>query len=135
MRTIDHLDDVAELARRQPALYVRVSEGPEHDRSSSSTDHETGLALPGLSVNPLHPPRWWRDRPVAEWVARQLRAYEHLMDGDSVPWLLIGRIVDRGPDNEPLVEAVEPVAWLSSTVMKEAEALRPDDGGKPPWQS
>ena len=135
MRTIDHLDDVAELARRQPALYVRVSEGPDTDRSSSSTDHETGLSLPGLSVNPLHPPRWWQDHPVVEWVARQLRAYEHLVDGDRSPWLLIGRIVDRGPDNEPLVEAVEPVAWLTPTVMKEAQALRPQDGGKPPWQS
>lgn len=147
MRTIDKLDEVAELAAGQPALFVRVSRGPEDDQRTGSTDYETGLTMPGLSVNPLHPARWWRDRPVADWVARQLCAYDHLVDDERRPWLLVGRIVDRGPDNEPLVEVVSPVAWLGAGVMDEAGrrrresgsgSSRPEDGsprGKPPRQS
>lgn len=145
MRSIETLDEVAELAAGQPALFVRVSTGPEDDRRTGSTDYETGLTMPGLSVNPLHPPRWWRDRPVADWVARQLCTYEHLIDDERRPWLLVGRIVDRGPDNEPLVEIVTPVAWLSEAVLDEAGRRRRESGssrdeddapdGKPPWQS
>jgi hypothetical protein len=40
-------------------------------------------------------------------------------------WVLAGRIVERGPDNEPLVVDIEPVARLRSSVLEEAAAREP----------
>jgi hypothetical protein len=60
------LDELLDYVRSSTkALYVRFSTGLEQDRSDASVDHESGLRLPGLSVNPLQPPSWWRDRPLA----------------------------------------------------------------------
>ena len=96
--------DLAELVASHPGLYVRWSTGPDRDGDERSTDHATGLKLPGLAVNPLTPPTWWT-LPLDVWVARQVRAYAHLSDDqpDHFAWVLAGRIAERGPDNEPLV--------------------------------
>lgn len=76
LRSIDELED---LLLSGPHLYVRYSEGYEHDRETGSVDTESGPELPGRSVNPLRPEPWWT-RPPRDWLARQLCQYEHLKE-------------------------------------------------------
>lgn len=103
-------------------LYVRYSEGPERDLGTTSVDTESGLELPGLSVNPLDPEPWWT-RPTGDWLARQLCQYKHLRDRnpERVAWVLHGRVVGRGPDCEPLLGDAEFVAELTDDLLEEAE--------------
>lgn len=134
-RELPTIDDLAELAAAldaaQPGeLYVRWSKGPEADnangRAQSSHDDLTGVRLPGLSANPLRVEQWWRDRPIEVWLARRLHDYQHLSDqrGPAVrPWVLIGEEHGRGPDNEPLVRCLRPVAWISDKVLEEAQRI------------
>lgn len=120
LHCLDQLCDVA-----TPDTFVRFSKGPAHDADSGSRDYESGLDLPGLSVNPLAPEAWWR-RPPKEWLARQICNYVHLRedaDDDRRAWVLTGRVVGRGPDNEPLVTDHHPVAWLSDELIREAKEL------------
>ncbi|GGI44920.1 hypothetical protein BCL57_000703 [Agromyces flavus] len=102
--------------------YVRYSEGPAHDADGGSVDTESGLELPGLSVNPLDPEDWWT-RPVADWLARQLCQYKHLRDSNRErrAWLVRGQVVGRGPDCEPLLADVEYVGLLDEALLDEAE--------------
>ncbi len=106
--------------------FVRFSKGPDDDRGSSSRDYESGLQLPGLSVNPLKPERWWT-RPLEEYLARQICNYAHIQeqaDDERRAWVLTGTVVSRGPDNEPLVGGdFTAVAWLSDDVIDEAKRL------------
>lgn len=106
-------------------VYVRFSKGPEDDDGSTSRDYESGLDLPGLSVNPLCPESWWT-RPLEEYLARQICNYAHIKDesdDERRAWLLRGETVSRGPDNEPLVRTFTPVAWLSDDLIREAKRL------------
>jgi Family of unknown function (DUF6098) len=128
MPTVETLDELAELIRVNPRLFVRWSRGPVADGdgngAGSSSDDLTGISLPGLSANPLAVEPWWDDRPLRLWVARRLYDYSHLKHdkGPGVrPWLLEGREVGRGPDNEPLVGCDKPVAWIADRVISEAE--------------
>jgi hypothetical protein len=122
------LGELADLVARHPDLFVRWSQGPEHDAGERSHDHASGLDLPGLAVNPLNPPGWWT-LPVEDWLARQVRAYAHLAEDASQPhqcaWVLTGRVVDRGPDNEPLVADVVPLARLDEAMLQEAAEREP----------
>jgi hypothetical protein len=122
--TVDSLDHLCRLVTGD--TYVRFSNGPDEDRTTASRDYESGLDLPGLSVNPLQPEDWWQ-RPLDEYLARQICNYVHLQDESDDhrrPWVLTGRVVSRGPDNEPLVgRDFTPVAWLSDTVVEEARRL------------
>ncbi|MEV6876228.1 DUF6098 family protein [Amycolatopsis sp. NPDC051128] len=134
--------DLAELTRLFEAeddgdLYVRWSHGPGADLgdTESSRDGLTGIALPGLSANSLRREPWWRDRSVRLWLARRLYDYEHLRDlrGPGVrPWVLRGREIARGPDNEPLVVDAEPLAWVADEVLHEARRLV-DEQGSGEW--
>lgn len=110
--------------RRFRGLHVRYSEGPTADMRARSVDTESGLELPGLSVNPLDPEDWWH-RPVSDWLARQLSQYRHLQDQnpDRFAWVLTGQIVGRGPDCEPLLSRIVPIAALSDELLDEAEEL------------
>lgn len=124
MPTVESLDDLAELARSHPEMFVRWSRGPAADAAGKSLDDLTGEALPGLSANPLAVEPWWGDRPLRLWIARRLFDYSHLKHekGPGVrPWVLEGREVARGPDNEPLVRCDTPVAWIADRVIAEAE--------------
>lgn len=108
-----------------PDMFVRFSKGPEDDHGRRSTDYESGLDLPGLSVSPLQPESWWT-RPMQEWLARQLCKYVHLRDeadDERRPWILTGEVVARGPDNEPIVGEYRPVALLSDELIEEAKQL------------
>ena len=120
---VENLDQLCDLVA--PDAFVRFSKGPQDDRNSTSRDYESGLDLPGLSVNPLHPEDWWT-RPEKEWLARQICNYVHIAeesDDGRRAWVLTGRTVSRGPDNEPLVDDYEPLAWLSDDVINEAKRL------------
>ena len=114
--------EVVDLVKAEPGLYVRFSAGPEADAGSPSRDGESGCLLPGLSVNRLAPEPWWT-RPVTEWVARQLCQYDHLAADGRFPWVLIGAEVGRGPDSEPLVVRVRPIAVVAPAVLEEARDI------------
>jgi hypothetical protein len=123
MPTVETLDELTELARKYPGMFVRWSRGPAADATGKSLDDLTGEPLPGLSANPLAVEPWWGDRPLRLWIARRLFDYSHLKHekGPGVrPWLLVGRVLARGPDNEPLVGCDRPVAWIDDRVISEA---------------
>jgi hypothetical protein len=123
MALVERLDQLTELVLAARPAYVRFSAGPQADAHGTSTDGESGATLPGLSVNRLEPEPWW-DRPPRVWIARQLAQYAHLAErGDRIAWVLTGREVGRGPDSEPLVTDVVPVAELARPVLDEALAV------------
>ncbi|GAA3398735.1 DUF6098 family protein [Streptomyces roseoviridis] len=125
MTTVRSLDELTELIGTRRPLYIRWSLGPQTDLSTpTSRDGLTGVELPGLSANPLDVEDWWGDRSLRTWAARRLYDYSHLprvRDGRVRPWLLHGREVGRGPDNEPLVRDVRPVGWVDERVIAQAE--------------
>lgn len=121
LAVLHDLDDLTRLVEDMPNLYVRWSRGPEVDLCSTSVDQLTGVQLPGLSANPLTVEPWWGDRPTRVWLARRLYDYRHLGREPGVgPWVLIGEEVARGPDNEPVVRCVRPMAKLGSRLVDEA---------------
>lgn len=119
---IDRLDQLAELVRAMDGVYLRYSRGPADDQHKTSRDYESGLELPGLSVVPLTPPDWWC-RPAVDWLARQVCKYAKLAEGnpDRCAWLLTGRVVGRGPDQEPLMADPRPRAMLSDRLVEQAK--------------
>lgn len=127
MRTLTSIDEISECLRTYgDRLYLRWSRGPHVDRESVSRDELTGIELPGLCANPLNVEEWWEDRPLDLWVARRVYDYRHLQEDhgpDVRPWLLVGTETGRGPDNEPLVRLVEPLAWLSEAVVQRCDEL------------
>ncbi|CAL9368695.1 DUF6098 family protein [Streptomyces griseomycini] len=122
---VESLAELTALVERDRGLYVRWSRGPATDlRAVSSKDDLTGVAMSGLSANPLDVEEWWQDRSVGLWVARRLHDYAHLPHekGRGVrPWVLKGRENGRGPDNEPLVTDVRPLCWIDLGVIDEAQ--------------
>jgi hypothetical protein len=139
--TLNDLDDVVDLFEAEGGedLYVRWSRGPDvdlHDGlEQTSRDGLTGMQLPGLSANSLKREPWWVGRSVRLWLARRLYDYQHLRDlrgPDVRPWLLRGRLVARGPDNEPLVRCERPLAWVADEVLHEARKLV-DEQGSGEW--
>lgn len=124
LRHISRLAELAAVVRACPGLHVRYSAGPDDDARRFSIDAESGLELPGLSVNPLDAEEWWT-RPLEDWLARQLSQYRHLAerDPDRMAWILRGELCGRGPDCEPLLRDVEPVALLTDELLTEALAL------------
>ncbi|WP_065570596.1 DUF6098 family protein [Microbacterium oleivorans] len=118
---IVRLAELAALVYAAPGLHVRWSEGPQKDAACSSVDTESGLRLPGLSVNPLDAEAWWT-RPLEDWLARQLSQYRHLAaeNPERIAWVLRGDHVGRGPDCEPLIADAEPVAILDPALLDEA---------------
>src|SRR3954468_6926475 len=123
LRSLAEVADVVGGAHE--AMYLRYSEGPEEDLGSggSSRDYEADVDLPGLSVTVVSPEPWW-PRPIEDWVARRLCTYAELGAAtDRFPWLLTGRSVGNGPDHEPLVDRVEPVARVADQAVREAVHL------------
>jgi hypothetical protein len=100
-------------------LYLRYSPGPQADAAHPSVDHESGLAMPGHAANPLRPPRWWT-RPAADWLARRVCQYLRELHDGARPCILTGEVADTGPDNEPLLIDIQPIAWLAPDLITEA---------------
>jgi hypothetical protein len=120
MRTVASLAEVVELVDAYGTLFLRYSKGPEADRTGPSRDYEADVKMPGLSVTVVSPEPWWR-RPVEDWVARRLCKYAELgEEEDRFPWLLTGCVVGNGPDHEPLVNEVQPVARVATAALEEA---------------
>jgi hypothetical protein len=121
MGTMTDFDRLVRTVEDHPStVYLRYSHGPGPDTDgTASRDYESGAQLPGLSVTVLTPEPWW-DRPVADWIARRVCKYaEHGTDGRR-PWILVGEVVGRGPDHEPLLGEFEPLAWLDTAVVEQA---------------
>lgn len=117
------LHDLERLVKERTPVYLRYSKGYAADADSQSLDTESGLDLPGLSVNPLTPEPWWT-RPLQDWIARQICQYKHLHEkGDRHAWVLTGTCVGRGPDCEPLLTDVQPLGRLADELLTEAENL------------
>ncbi|WP_228714217.1 DUF6098 family protein [Prauserella endophytica] len=119
MFTVHTLRELSELVGLGMAPYLRYSPGPESDASHPSTDHESGLLMPGVSVNPLAAPEWW-SLPLEDWLARRVCQYLRELREGARPWVLDGKQVDFGPDNEPLLVDLQPVAWISPDLLEEA---------------
>lgn len=119
MFTVYSLRQLDELTSLGMTPYLRYSPGPEADAAHPSTDHESGLLMPGIAVNPLASPGWW-SLPQEDWLARRICQYLREEREGARPWLLSGRQVDFGPDNEPLLVDVEPVAWVDRALVDEA---------------
>lgn len=119
MPTLDRLEELTLLIDHGEPVYLRYSPGPEADAAHPSKDHESGLLMSGVSANPLRPPKWWT-RPPVDWVARSVCQYLRELDEGARPWVLTGRVVDFGPDNEPLLTDVTPIAWLSDELLAAA---------------
>jgi hypothetical protein len=121
MPTIDDLREVVELVEQIANVFVRYSHGPAVDAAETSRDYESGVDMPGLSVTTVAPEPWW-PRPAIDWVARRVCKYADLAqaDGERRPWLLSGDAVGYGPDHEPLVTAVQPVAWIGRRALAQA---------------
>ncbi|MDA0564775.1 DUF6098 family protein [Streptomonospora sp. S1-112] len=115
---------LVDLVGARDGLYLRYSHGPEADANTQSRDYESGLDLPGLSCTVLDPEPWWT-RPLEDWLARQVRKYADLGEAeeDRYAWILTGRVTARGPDHEPLLADVEPVARLDDAVVSRARDL------------
>ena len=140
--SLDELADAVRSRNRGSDLYVRWSRGPDHDLPHGPIAHQpshdplTGVPLPGLSVSPLRVEQWWGDRPVQFWVARRLCGYRQprrVDVTDGRPWLLVGDLRGRGPDNEPLVACRRPVAWIDQRVVWESEQALAQANGADWW--
>ncbi|HEY6933396.1 MAG TPA: DUF6098 family protein [Marmoricola sp.] len=125
MPTLEELTDVVALVREHGRdLYLRYSRGPQRDSENGcSRDYEAGVDLPGLSVTDVAPEDWW-PRPVEDWVARRICKYAELgEEGGRYAWLLTGRLTGHGPDHEPVVQEVRPVARIGAPVLDQARKL------------
>jgi len=122
---VDDLAGVVALVEEHGRdLFLRYSGGPERDvESGVSRDYEAGVELPGLSVTDVAPEEWW-PRPVEDWVARRICKYLELGEEDGrYPWLLTGRLTGHGPDHEPVVDGVVPVAKIGPGALDEAKRV------------
>ncbi|RSM91697.1 hypothetical protein DMH04_01610 [Kibdelosporangium aridum] len=119
MPVLTKLDQLIELMAMDLPLFLRYSPGPEADVAHPSVDHESGLQMPGHSANPLRPPSWWT-LPTEDWMARRICQYLRKLDEGARPWVLTGEVTSHGPDNEPLLVNVTPVAWLGDELLAEA---------------
>ena len=119
--TIDDLGELAELVEHKPGVFIRYSKGPVVDAGGTSRDYESRVDMPGLSVTTVVPEPWW-PRPAIDWVARRVCKYADLAanDDDRKPWLLRGQVAGYGPDHEPLVTDVEPLAWIGPRAVAQA---------------
>lgn len=133
-RVVDSLEHLGRVVEDSGPLYLRYSCGFAADRTSTSRDGESGLTLPGLSVNPLTPEDWWT-RPLEDWLARQICQYRHLAEQEErYAWILTGTPVGRGPDCEPLLTDVVPLGRISDRLLREAGRVydeRFDAGNRP----
>ncbi|MBC7300641.1 MAG: hypothetical protein H5T78_06785 [Nocardia sp.] len=122
--TLHTLFEVTDRCLGAEPVFLRYSHGPGTDaHDGPSRDYEAQVTMSGLSVTTMRPEPWW-PRPALEWVARRLCKYADLgAEQGRFPWLLTGRVVGAGPDHEPLVTAVHPLATIDRRAVTEARRL------------
>jgi low affinity Fe/Cu permease len=117
---VTSLQEIVDVLGGNETVYLRYSKGPDRDaESDGSRDYESHVEMPGFSVSAIAPETWW-PRPPEEWIARRIRQYAELCDDERFPWLLTGRQVGSGPDHEPLLTDIRPLARLDRAVLQEA---------------
>jgi hypothetical protein len=121
---IASLAELVEFIGARDGVLLRYSKGPWHDaRSGASRDYEADVELPGLSATPVTPEPWW-SRPPEDWIARRVCKYAELgEEKDRYPWLLTGEVAGWGPDHEPLVVEVRPLARIGQEALDQARSL------------
>lgn len=58
--------------------------------------------------------------PTADWLARRICQYLRELREGAEPWILTGTEAGTGPDNEPLLVDVTPIAWLDRRLLVQA---------------
>lgn len=121
---IETLDQLVSFVQAHPGVLLRYSKGPQRDAEGGpSRDYEAEVELPGLSATTLEPEEWW-PRPDRDWVARRVCKYAELGEQEHrYPWLLTADVVGHGPDHEPLVVNVRPLARISTKALQEAKKV------------
>jgi hypothetical protein len=118
------LDELVRFVQKHPDILLRYSTGPEEDAAHGpSHDYEAAVDLPGLSATRVEPEPWW-PRPAEDWIARRVCKYAELGEAEGrYPWLLTGEVAGYGPDHEPLMIRVRPLARISTQALEQAKAL------------
>jgi hypothetical protein len=121
---LDDLDQLVRFVQDHDGVLLRYSKGPRVDADSGpSRDYEAAVDLPGLSATTVEPEPWW-PRPDEDWVARRVCKYAELGEQEGrYAWLLTGDLVGHGPDHEPLVVNVRPLARITAKALDQAKAL------------
>ncbi|MFG1820674.1 DUF6098 family protein [Kribbella sp. NPDC049174] len=121
---LEDLDELVSFVQSHAGVLLRYSQGPRRDAERGpSRDYEAGVDLPGLSVTTVEPEPWW-PRPADDWIARRVCKYAELGEKeDRYPWLLTGEVNGHGPDHEPLVIQVRPLARITPKALAQAKAL------------
>jgi hypothetical protein len=121
---LEDLEELVCFVQNHEGVLLRYSAGPRADAESGpSRDYEAGVVLPGLSVTTVEPEPWW-PRPAEDWIARRVCKYAELGEEQGrYPWLLTGDIIAYGPDHEPLVVEVRPLARIGMVALDQAKDL------------
>lgn len=114
------LSSVVERCADREDVYLRFGHDPEDLDAAARRERESGNLLPGVPAWPLCPEPWW-GAGARTWVARQLARRSHLAHAGAEPWLVAGEVRGRGPDCEPLIGSLAPVALINRAVLAEAE--------------
>jgi hypothetical protein len=63
---------------------------------------------------------WWHRQPI-DWIARRICRYLELAANapDRCPRLLTGQVAGYGPDHEPPVVDIEPIAWVGRNAVEQ----------------
>lgn len=81
---------------------------------------KSGNLLPGVPAWPMSPEPWWA-AGARVWIARQLARHAHRAHAGAEPWLVAGEVRGRGPDCEPLIAQLTPLARIDQAVLTEAD--------------
>jgi hypothetical protein len=121
---LDDLQQLVAFVQNHAGVLLRYSKGPRADANGGpSRDYEAGVDLPGLSATTVEPEPWW-PRPPEEWIARRVCKYAELGEQEGrYPWLLTGDVAGHGPDHEPLVVNVRPLARITDKALNQAKVL------------
>jgi hypothetical protein len=121
---LEDLDVLVRYVQDHDGVMLRYSKGPRVDAEGGpSRDYEADVDLPGLSATTVEPEPWW-PRPPEDWIARRVCKYAELGEAEGrYPWLLTGDVAGYGPDHEPLVIRVRPLARISAKALDQAKAL------------
>lgn len=117
---LETLSQVVEQCGDRQDVYLRFGYGPDDGDASARRERVSGYLLPGVPAWPLCPEPWW-GAGARVWVARQLARRAYLGHAGAEPWLVTGEVRGRGPDCEPLIGHVTPVALIHRRVLAEAE--------------